>query len=119
MKNICLTVALLLSVGSHPVFASGCTGPGCSASLTGKPKLTLISSNSAEKGSMQSLFSQLGTQETKKLKVNNDSQRKAPGSSSSVGADEAAPVRKYIAIEPEIVQSPILLRPVTGAERFV
>ncbi|MBL5885589.1 hypothetical protein I7V28_18955 [Lelliottia amnigena] len=124
MKLKILNVFLLVAVSSQPVMASVCANGACqltervqarevSASVAASDHLTASPKTSDE------LARKLdGYLKNDKLKVNNDSTHKGPGSSQVQQTDELAPIRQLKVIRPELVQMPLFQLTPTGIVRF-
>lgn len=124
MKVKMLNIFLLMAVSSQPVMATVCANGACqlsdsvqsrevSATTAASENLTVSSKTSEDLA--RKLESYL---KNDKLKVNNDSTHKGPGTSQIHQSDELAPIRQLKVIRPELVQTPLLHLMQTGNVRF-
>lgn len=124
MKVKMLNIFLLMAVSSQPVMATVCANGACqlsdsvqsrevSATTTASENLAVSSKTSEDLA--RKLESYL---KNDKLKVNNDSTHKGPGTSQIHQSDELAPIRQLKVIRPELVQTPLLHLMQSGNVRF-
>lgn len=124
MKVKMLNIFLLMAVSSQPVMATACANGACQ--LSDKVQSREISANivdsehlAASSKSSDDLARKLESYlKNDKLKVNNDSTRKGPGTSQLHQSDELAPIRQLKVIRPELVQTPLFHLMPTGIVRF-
>ena len=124
MKLKMLNMLLLVAVSFQPVMASVCANGACqlservqarevSATIADSGHLTASSKTSDELARKLERYLK-----NDKLKVNNDSTHKGPGTSKVQQTDELAPIRLLKVIRPELVQTPLLPFMPTGIVRF-
>ncbi len=124
MKLKLMNVLLLVAVSSQPVMASVCANGACQ--LSERVQARAMSATIADSGHLAAspktsdeLARKLeGYLKNEKLKVNNDSTHKGPGTSQTQQPDELAPIRQLKVIRPELVQMPIFQFMPTGIVRF-
>ena len=112
MKSALLSTLILVAVGVQPVIASQCQFGACNIGdnkgllITAKTNPeTLSEALSGEALHEQQMSKNIERYLGKNLKVNTDSTRKGPGSSSIRSADELAPIRQLKVIRPELVNN--------------
>ncbi|EIC1587042.1 hypothetical protein K9692_004474 [Escherichia coli] len=132
MKSSILSTILLVAVSTQPVFAGNCINGACAADLTAVRSATTVnatvksheldevSKNASAGKSMDALLGQMDSfLNNDKIRINTDSTHKGPGSSTDKPYDELAPIRRYKAIRPELVLSPVLQPVISFRERSV
>lgn len=121
MKKVILSAVLLFSISTHPLLAANCQAGICPVvpvKISDGLQTGASARGEAVKNSMSEVFKKMELSEKRPVRIDNDSKHKGPSSSTGHIADDLAPVRRYMPLRPELVQSPMFSAKYSGNERI-
>jgi len=121
MKKVILSTILLFSISTHPLLAAHCQDGICPVAPVKIGEGLQTGDNTrgeTAKNSMSEVFKKMELMEKRPVRIDNESTHKGPSSSTGHVSDDLAPVRRYMPLRPELVQSPMFSAKYSGNERI-